>query len=61
MLEVKVTSASSCHPCMDSSALLVEVESDFEVDIHRARYLLVENMAFLQVIEVGRTFRDLVK
>jgi hypothetical protein len=56
-----VTSASSCHPCMDFCAPLVEAESDFEVYVHRARYLLVGNMVFLQGTEVDRTFRDPVK
>lgn len=32
-------SASNCHPCMDFGALLVEVESDFEVGTHRGQYL----------------------
>jgi hypothetical protein len=45
---------------MDFCAHLVEVESDFEVDTQSAQHLLVENMVFLQVIEVGHTFRDLV-
>jgi hypothetical protein len=57
---VKVTSVSNCHLCMDSCARLAEVESDFEVDIQPARHLLVENMVFLQVIEVDRTFHGLV-
>ena len=59
-LGVKATSVSNCHLCMDSCAHLVEVESDFEVDTQLAQHLLVENMVFLQVIEVGRIFRDLV-
>lgn len=58
---VMVTSASSCHPCRDFYALLAEGESDFVADTHRAQYLLVESMVFLQVIEGDHTFRDLVK
>ena len=57
-LVVKATSVSNCHLCMDSCAHLVEVESDFEVDTQPAQHLLVENMVFLQVIEVDRTFHD---
>ena len=58
---VMVTSASSCHLCKDVCALLVEGESDFVVDTHRAQCLLVENMVFLQVTEVDHTFHDRVK
>jgi hypothetical protein len=57
-LVVKATSVSNCHLCMDSCVHLVEVESDFEVDTQPAQHLLVENMVFLQVIEVDRTFHD---
>jgi hypothetical protein len=60
MLVVKVTSVSNCHLCMDFCAHLAEVESDCEVDTQSAQHLLVENMVFLQVIEVDHTFRDLV-
>jgi hypothetical protein len=60
MLVAKVTSVSNCHLCMDSCAHLVEVDSDFEVDTQPAQYPLVENMVFLQVIEVDHTFHDLV-
>jgi hypothetical protein len=59
-LVVKVTSVSNCHLCMDFCAHLVEVESDCEVDTQPAQHLLVENMVFLQVIEVDHTVRDLV-
>ena len=56
-----VTFASNCHQCMGFCALLVEVESDFEVDSHRAQHLLVVSMVFVLVTEVDRTFRDPVK
>jgi hypothetical protein len=39
-------SVSGYHLCMDFCALLVEVESDFELGTHRARYLSVANMVF---------------
>ena len=61
MLAVTETSASNCHLSMDFCALLVGVACGFEVGNHRVRCLLVENMVFLQAIEVDRIFRDLVK